>query len=394
MIELDVLIFGGGVAALWTLDELVRRGYSAVAAESRRLGEPQTVCAQGIIHGGLKYTLDGALSESAEAIREMPRLWRECLAGRRQPDLRRTRVRSEFCLLWRTRTWKGWAGLVGAKVGLRVAPVRLEPRDWPELLRNSPGEVYRLDEQVIDPVSLLGDLAATHVSRLVALAGGGRPEFSEIGGRIVVRMRLSDGRPAEFLATRIVFAAGQGNADLRAAAGLNGGAMQRRPLHMTMVRGGLPPLHGHCVDGGATRVTITSDRDSAGRTIWQLGGQLSEEGVGQSRDELARRARRELEEVIPGISLEQTEFTTYRVDRAEAASGGKRPADVSIVVEGPFMTAWPTKMALAPLLAENVAGLLPPPSRAANITGIPSDWPRPIVAAPPWEWELPWSVVR
>ncbi|TWT45797.1 hypothetical protein RAS1_22300 [Phycisphaerae bacterium RAS1] len=392
-IELDVLVFGGGAAALWTLDELVRAGHAAAAIESKRLGEPQTVCAQGIIHGGLKYTLDGGLSESAEAIREMPGVWRACLAGRRQPDLRRTRVRSESCLLWRTRTWKSWAGMVGAKVGLRVAPVPLEREDWPAILHGCPGEVYRLDEQVIDPVSLLSDFATTHATRLVAAAAR-PPEFTNETGRVTVQIQLSDGRPASFQASTVIFAAGEGNAALRVSAGLGSDAMQRRPLHMAMVRGDLPPLNGHCVDGGATRVTITSDTDSGGRTVWQLGGQISEAGVSESRDELIHRSRRELEEVIPGIALDHAEWATYRVDRAEAAAGGKRPADVSILRDGPFLTAWPTKMALAPHLAEKIVRLLPPPRVATNMPTIPSEWPRPGVAAPPWEWELPWSVVR
>ncbi len=60
--------------------------------------------------------------------------------------------------------------------------------------------------------------------------------------------------------------------------------MQTRPLHMVLVRGELPHLNGHCVDGRTTRVTITSDTErsetsAAGRTVWQVGGQIAEIGV-------------------------------------------------------------------------------------------------------------------
>ena len=58
----DVVIFGGGVAGLWLLDELVRRGRDALLLESSRLGTGQSIAAQGIIHGGLKYSLAGAQS--------------------------------------------------------------------------------------------------------------------------------------------------------------------------------------------------------------------------------------------------------------------------------------------------------------------------------------------
>ncbi|HEY3967359.1 MAG TPA: FAD-dependent oxidoreductase, partial [Planctomycetaceae bacterium] len=54
--ELDVLIFGGGAAGLWLLDQLARRGDCVLLLEAGRLGLGQTVGSQGIIHGGLKYT--------------------------------------------------------------------------------------------------------------------------------------------------------------------------------------------------------------------------------------------------------------------------------------------------------------------------------------------------
>src|SRR4029077_2645841 len=100
--HLDVMIFGGGAAGLWLLDQLSRRGDRVLLVEAGRLGQGQTVASQGIIHGGLKYTLQGTLTSAAREIREMPATWRECLAGRRTPDLRNTRLRSAACWLWRT----------------------------------------------------------------------------------------------------------------------------------------------------------------------------------------------------------------------------------------------------------------------------------------------------
>src|SRR5262245_24309151 len=100
--SVDVLVFGGGSAGLWTLDLLSRQGVSAILLEAGELGQGQTVASQGIIHGGLKYTLQGLLTASAASISEMPGLWRDCLEGRREPHLTATRVRSPHCHLWRT----------------------------------------------------------------------------------------------------------------------------------------------------------------------------------------------------------------------------------------------------------------------------------------------------
>ena len=103
--------------------------------------------------------------------------------------------------------------------------------------------------------------------------------------------------------------------------------MQRRPLHMVMLRGNLPPLFGHCVDGAKTRVTITSAIDAGGRTIWQVGGQLAEDGVHMNEQELIEHARRELTETLPAVDFNNVEFGGYRIDRAEQKTAAlSRPA--------------------------------------------------------------------
>ena len=45
--RLDVVIFGGGAAGLWLLDELVRAGYEALLLEAGALGAGQTIASQG-----------------------------------------------------------------------------------------------------------------------------------------------------------------------------------------------------------------------------------------------------------------------------------------------------------------------------------------------------------
>src|SRR5258708_22259578 len=120
--DLDVLIFGGGAAGLWLLDRLSRRGDRVLLMEARQLGRGQTIASQGIIHGGLKYTLHGLLTSAAREIRDMPGIWRQCLARARTPDLRHTRLRAPACHLWRSDSLRSRLGMLGAHVGLQVAP--------------------------------------------------------------------------------------------------------------------------------------------------------------------------------------------------------------------------------------------------------------------------------
>lgn len=393
-VRVDAAVFGGGVAGMWLLDALVRAGYDAVLIEKHALGQGQTVCAQGIIHSGLKYTLKGGMTGSAQAIREMPALWRRCLAGEDRPDLRGTRVRSESCLLWRTQSLSSKLGMVGARAGLKVRPVRLTGEEVPEVLRACPGGVFRLDEQVIAPESLLQVLLERHRERIIQ---ADVDRFEVVDDRVVA-FELH-GRRVE--PAHLVLTAGAGNAELRRLIGMPNETMQRRPLHMVMMRSpSLPLLQGHCVDGARTRATITSDRDAAGQVVWQVGGQVSEDGVAMERDELLAFARHEVAAVLPGLDLSGVEWASYRVDRAERQMpGNKRPEDHAVLQERNVLTCWPTKLALAPVLAADIIRKLPPSAKQQNGTGILpvntaeplAAMPRPAVAPPPWETADAWT---
>jgi glycerol-3-phosphate dehydrogenase len=397
--ELDVLVFGGGAAGLWLLDQLSRRGDRVLLLEAGRLGQGQTVASQGIIHGGLKYSLHGALTPAAREIREMPENWRDCLAGRRTPDLRNTRLRSPFCYLWRSESWRSRLGMLGARVGLHVEPVELTSAERPPVFAGCPGTVAQLDEQVIDPASLLADLACQHRVRILLIDPAAVTFKLSPAGTVagVVVANPQNGERCEIHPRQVVLTAGAGNARLRHLCGLPGGQMQKRPLHMVLVRGNLPALNGHCVDGARTRVTITSDTDSSGNTVWQVGGQIAEEGVALDPARLVRRAHDELSVVLPGVNLSNCEWTTCRVDRAERATPRNgRPDTASVLVEGNVITAWPTKLALVPQLARMIEASLQTPSRAHSGAFHPQvlqEWPRPEVATPPWETAVDWQRV-
>lgn len=393
--QLDALLFGGGAAGLWLLDELSRRGHAAVLLEAGELGQGQTVASQGIIHGGLKYTLGGLLTPSAVSVREMPAIWRDCLAGRRSPHLKQTRIRSEWCSLWQTGSISSRLGMLGAKFGLSVVPESLTIDHRPSVLSKCPGTVARIDEQVISPVSFLSELAQRRRDRIVRIdARGGLDFVTEAPARVTaVRITNSEtGRKLEFQPRHVVFTAGAGNAELLRRVGLASPLMQRRPLQMLMLRGDLPTLNGHCVDGAKTRVTITTDTDSAGRTVWQVGGQIAEDGVRMDELALISHGVSELQSVIPGLDLSSAEAATHRIDRAERSTpAGKRPETTQVISQGNVLTAWPTKLALVPRLAEELVTLVGRPSVSTRFnTHQLEKWPRPTVALPPWERSQNW----
>lgn len=388
--RLDSVIFGGGAAGLWLLDRLSRDGHHVVLLESGALGSGQTIASQGIIHGGMKYSLSGLLTRSAISIREMPALWRDALLGHTAPNLTRTRLRSDCCYLWQTDSFSSRVGMLGARIGLQVKSESIENSERPAALADVFGTVAKLPEQVICPASFMADLANQYRDRILKIDAKSGLKFKLGSPGEVESILLTspvDGSKLELQPRQVIFTAGSGNAKLREMVGLSGDVMQRRSLHMVLARGALPVLNGHCVDGAKTRVTITSDIDDEGRTVYQIGGQLAEDGVKLEPLALAERARAELADVLPNLDLTDIEWSTYRVDRAEGATGnGSRPDSIQVLCAGNVTTGWPTKLVLAPILSQEIASRATSPYVSAEFDSSPlANWPRPAVASLPWE---------
>jgi len=384
----DVLIVGGGIAGLWLNARLRRAGYASLLLENASLGGGQSVRSQGIIHGGTKYALHGALSGASEAIADMPRRWRAALAGDGELDLSGVRRLSDAHYLWSPDTLAGklTGFLASQALRARVEPVADDSR--PAALRDPAcrGKLYRLDELVLDVPSLIGRLAELAGDGLLA-ARETLPlrEAGELCGLSV------DGR--EIRAQRVVLCAGAGNADLLAALGQSRPAMQRRPLHMVMLKAPtLRPLYLHCLGSGPKpRLTVTSHPAGDGQWVWYLGGELAEaEGVARDAAQQISAARRELHELLPWIELAGAHWATLRVDRAEPAQSAlARPDHAFLAEQGRLLVGWPTKLALAPDLADRVfASLERTGLRPATHPPLPA-LPRPALPRPPWEELLP-----
>ena len=395
-VNLDTLIIGGGIAGLWTLDLQVERGLSTGLVESGNLGEGQSISAQGILHGGTKYALSGIVPTGAREVSAMPKRWKRSLTGACLPDLRDTRIRTPQCHLWRTDSVRSIVGMVGAKVGLAVTPSVIEPKHRPEILKSCPGDVALLPEQVIEMPSVLETLRSTHEDRL--LHGTVQSISRETAGGYTVTIMTHQGQPLAVRTNRIVLSAGRGNeALLKMLEHVPANAqarpeMQLRPLHMGMVRGtpeALPELNGHCVDGGQTRVTITSSTARNGDRVWQLGGRLAEEGCKRSEEAQRLESMNCLASALPDFDAESEALTwaTYRVDRAELKTRRwARPDGAFVNGFDDIITVWPTKMVLAPNAAEKVDALIEQTSSNVGTCAHPFiEQPTPDVASPPWE---------
>lgn len=391
-VSVDVVIIGGGIAGLWTLARLQQAGYKTVLLESEALGAGQTRYAQGIIHGGTKYALTGKLTASSEAVADMPARWRACHAGKGEIDLSRAELLSDAHYLWSTTSLGSRiSGFFASKV-MRSRSTELDKASLPAIFqhRDFKGQFYRLDEPVFNTLSVIRALAdVREQSILMVQAGRIQPE----GG--ILSVMSQQGSAYRLHYKKIMLMAGQGNEELLKKFGYGEPKMQRRPLKMVVLRDKSlqDMIYAHCM--GTTvnpRITITSHRDNEGNIVWYMGGQLAEDGVNKNDEELIAAAKQELAALIPWLELKDAQWGVLKIDRAEIKKPGTtRPDSFTIEASDDMMTAWPTKLALAPALADALveklaADMLP----SDHITDLP-EWEKPIYADFPWNNDSIWS---
>jgi glycerol-3-phosphate dehydrogenase len=396
--NVDVLIVGGGIAGLWLLAELRAQGVDAWLATDE-LGKGQTIASQGIIHGGTKYSLTGKLSGATLAIGDMPRLWREALQGEGAVDLRQARVLTESQLLWTS-------GGIGSRLTGFFASHAMKSRmaavakaDYPALFQHPAfhGGLYRLDEPVLDIPSVLATLRTQWAEYLLCVDAA-RSQLQAQVGQYVYAACLADGTQQTIQARQIILTAGAGNASLLVNLGQHAPVMQRRPLQMVLAKGDLPPLYAHALGmSDKPRVTITSHYAADGKTVWYIGGQPAEQGVGKPPREVIAATRRELQDLLPWMDFSATEWATWNVDRAEMAQAdGGRPDQPNIAQVVNVTVAWPTKLAFAPMLAKQLQtrlqGQLQNQLQRTAQQGMDVKHATPPLAVPVWD-QAVWEVV-
>lgn len=380
----DIAIIGGGIAGLWLNAQLRQRGFNTLLIEQNSLGGGQSVKSQGIIHGGAKYALHGALTGSSEAIADMPERWRKALNGDGELDLRGVRLLSDAHYLWSPGSIAGNLTSFFASKAMRGRVDQVKGQQLPEALQHKDfkGRVYRLAELVLDVPSL--------VQRLAELAGDSLLHAQKTTPRYQNQQLVgvqADGYSIN--AQRVVFCAGSGTEELLQAFALSRPAQQLRPLHMVMAKGpALLPLYAHCLGGGSKpRVTITTHPAADGQWVWYLGGNLAEaDGVARSAEQQIEAAQAEVAQLLPWVAQEATQWATLRVDRAEPVQSGlTRPDNAFLSEQGALIVGWPTKLALAPDFSDRVLKLLERDNIQPSAAQSYPDLPRPALAQPVWE---------
>ncbi|MGH1372412.1 MAG: FAD-dependent oxidoreductase [Cellvibrionaceae bacterium] len=395
-VKLDIAIIGGGVAGLWLINRLRSAGYDCALFESQTLGCDQSVASQGMIHGGIKYTLSGALTGASEAIADMPAHWQDCLAGCGDVDLRGAQVLSDHFYMWSSASVASKLTTFFASKATRGRVDKVKAQDRPSIFqdRRLSGQLYRLVDMVLDVPSVLKTLANNVKGRTFQLPTS-QARWSKNKDQLCELIIETPSGSVRVEAKQFIFSAGKGNQFLLDQLNEPSPKMQTRPLQQVMVKLNSPHrFYGHCLGTDKTpKLTISSHPCRDGQWVWYLGGSLAEKGVNQSSTELILTAKHELQNLMPWLDLSNAQWATLNVDRAEPKQKNFVRPDKAFIGKAEhchnLAVAWPTKLTLAPNLANETLALL----QKQKIT--PSDNPEELskldgltqakVASAPWD---------
>jgi glycerol-3-phosphate dehydrogenase len=395
-INVDIAIMGGGIAGLWLLNRLCNQGYNAILFEQGDLGGVQTIASQGMIHGGMKYALGGALTGASEAIADMPDHWRRCLNGEGDVDLSHSKVLSQHFYLWSTQSIGSRVTSFLASKVTRGRVDTVKTSELPNAFQDPAfkGRLYKLVDLVLDVPSVVNNLAENFRERIFTI-NWQHSAFQQAADGSVQLLKVSDGHHSlQLTARRFVFAAGAGNEHLCKLLGIQRPAMQRRPLRQVLVKHHYDlPLYAHCMGTNPSpRLTVSSHKTCDGQTVWYLGGDLATDGVALSDQAVIAKAKCELLELFPWLDFSRSEWATLYIDRAEPKQKGLIKPDKAFAAMADHcsnvIVSWPTKLTLAPNMADEVCSLLRSdniqPSRAAPDSAL-ACLQTPVVGTPCWE---------
>ncbi len=394
IVQTDIAIIGGGIAGLWLLNRLRQSGLSVILLESGSLGGGQTHKAQGIIHGGMKYALHGQSTSAAQAIADMPVIWKECLQGRGEIDLSNVPILSNQHYLWSTGSLTSKIAGFLAGMTLKSHTKALSKKNFPEIFQHPQfdGQVYSVDETVIDVYALLRELMMPNQDIIFKIDPMEENQLvlDEKDRLVSLEIHAAPMQTVQVAAQKYIFTAGEGNELILKKLKHHTLGIQRRPLHMVIVKHDFDyPLYAHCLGLGATpRLTITTHKAQDGKSIWYLGGQIAEEGVKLSAEEQTQVAKDELKELFPWLDFSKAKFTSFYVNRAENLQPhGHRPDSCYLQEIENMIIAWPTKLAFAPLLATEIMQCLSNENIIPCIADIRElrAWPIPALAKPIWD---------
>ncbi len=369
MVDLDVLIIGGGAQGLWVLNDLTKRNYRTVLLERGELGGGQTCHSHGLIHRGHYYDdVDMMIVLNAAA-----QFWEAFVDERGISRLNHSRALAGFgpgmqaerhTYFWKT-------------AGLRFDPCQSMPG---VLDGGRVSQLFETEEFSLDPSEVIAGLSGDLDHAIYKLEKSNDAMEFVVNGNLIERVQAKlEGEHVEFAPKYLVICAGVGNYGLMAKLGRDvnpGGEIPvqaQRKNHMMVLRGDhLPRMTAvFPIRGGLQGVFLCPREDPAtGQPVWlasdhnSLPFPMNPQGEASvdsrpSKDWI-RRMLISLRATAPALfadaDVDGLEVAVYTGPTSERNFGvGQHMTDLFI---DPFgfenaLTVWPTKLTMTPF-ASNV----------------------------------------
>lgn len=328
-VKCDILIIGAGIAGLWLLHSLKRKGYNALLITDKGIGAGQTLASQGIIHSGLKYTLAGKVNNLAKTISQMPNRWRDALNAQGDVDLSTATINSPSQYLMIP------PGIAGNLIKIATQKtfgdsVQTSTSPYPAFK----GHTLDMGEMVLDIPSIIRALAQPY------------------------RDCIKTAKLEEIEATTIIHTAAAGNQIIAKHNNHDKGLeTQHRPLVMPLVKPAPFELYAHFVGKSDKPIaTVTTHKTESGELVWYLGGQVGERLIDSNPQDAIDATLEAFKTYLPNLDTSQFKWSHVAINRVEGKSGTKgfMPDTPTIHQVDHTMYCWPTKLTFAPMLADMV----------------------------------------
>jgi hypothetical protein len=370
MVDVDVLIVGGGAQGLWLLNDLSKRHYRAVLLERRELGGGQTCHSHGLIHRGHYYDdTDMMIILNAAA-----QFWQAFTDEKGIKKLNPHRALAGFgpgtAVERHTYFW-------------RTAGLRFDPCPEPDVLKaGAVKHVFETEEFSLNPSEVIEGLSRDTDHATYKLDDRDDAlEFVHDGNSIARVQAVLSGEQVEFKPRFLILCAGVGNYGLLAKLSAdtipgpaNTPVQAQRKNHMMVLRGDHLPMMTAVfpIRGGLQGVFLCPRTDPVtGQAVWlasdhnstpfQMGLDGSSPIDSSPSEDWVNRMLISLRATTPGLfadgAADSLEMLVYTGLTSERNFGqGQHMTDLYI---DPFgfenaLTIWPTKLTMTPF-ASNVA---------------------------------------
>lgn len=397
MVDVDVLIVGGGAQGLWLLNDLSKRHYRAVLLECGELGGSQTCHSHGLIHRGHYYDdIDMMIILNAAA-----QFWEAFVDEHGVGKLNPQRALAGFgpgtAVERHTYFWN--------TAGLRFDPCV----ERPEVLDGGKVKhLFETEEFSLDASEVIAGLAHNVDHATYKLDNSDNAiEFVHDGASIERVQASLSGEQVELRPKYVVFCAGVGNRGLLAKLGcdINPGTnlpvQAERKNHMMVLRGDHLPMMTAVfpIRGGLQGVFLCPRTDPVtGQPVWlasdhnstpfPMTAQGAPDTDSKPSAEWVRRMLISLRATAPALfadgDVDELEIAVYTGPTSERNFGvGQHMTDLFI---DPFdfenaLAIWPTKLTMTPFGSNVTIRFIRP-----KVPDPRGEWPRvdrEITAPPP-----------